>query len=195
MRYLLFIFIILVSCDKEQPELIYSQLVDKRDGQAYKCVEIGNQIWMAENLNYIDHDYYPDTINFNTLMIKPDGPLYYDNGKFGVLYNWEAAKTAAPEGWHIPTESDWSQLVRFTGDSLAGLTLKDVDYFRALPGGMKIDEFLNGQYVFGAWWGVGYEEQLKYSVYFIEGIDYVTKKDLSDDNAFVNYLSIRCVKD
>lgn len=76
---------------------------DPRDGQVYKTVQIGNQIWMAENLNY-----------------EIEGSWCYDNNpeyaqKYGRLYTWEAAMKAAPEGWHLPSMAEFETLLAAVG--------------------------------------------------------------------------------
>ena len=148
---------------------------------------------MAENLDYINYDYYPDTIDFTMIHDKPTAPLFYDNGDYGVLYNWYAAIDAAPEGWHLPSEDEWARLIEYMGgEDIAGLNLKDPYGFAALAGGIKTDEFSNhSKEQSGSWWGY---EQWQYSISFT-GDDCVTKRDFKDDKAFARYLSIRCIKD
>jgi uncharacterized protein (TIGR02145 family) len=94
---------------------------DSRDGQTYKWVKIGEQVWMAENLNYTKNNAFQRHITDDKEWEnnnKYDGFCYYDNnanyGKvYGVLYQWEAAKNACPDGWHLPSDEEWSQLENY----------------------------------------------------------------------------------
>lgn len=88
------------------PEPIYGSLTDRRDGNSYATVQIGDQVWMAENL-----EYYIDSVDYNS-----DGTVdledihCWDNGEYGKLYTWEAAKQVCPEGWHLPSDNEWDEL-------------------------------------------------------------------------------------
>ena len=82
-----------------------STFFDTRDGQTYNIVEIGDQIWFAENLNY-------ETAN----------SWWYNNSAangevYGRLYNWADAPNVCPSGWHLSTDEDWLTLEMFIGMS------------------------------------------------------------------------------
>ena len=91
----------------------FGKMVDSRDGQEYKTVKIGNQIWMAENLNYeTAHSYCYDNRMSNCI-------------KYGRLYEWENALTACPVGFHLPTLQEWKALFETVGGiESAGIALK-----------------------------------------------------------------------
>ena len=96
-----------------QQPLAQNTFTDPRDGKVYRTVKIGDQIWMAENLNF-----------------DCPGSKYYDNDpenaeKYGRLYNWEMANEICPPGWHLPSREEWQTLVNFAGgDRVAGEKLK-----------------------------------------------------------------------
>jgi uncharacterized protein (TIGR02145 family) len=118
---------------------------DKRDGKVYPTVKIGEQTWMAENLNaatFRNGDPIPEVKTFEEWQKAGENHqpawCYYDfrkiqddpiNGaKYGKLYNWYAVndpRGLAPEGWHVSTDDDWTTLSNTVGGKeKAGYKLK-----------------------------------------------------------------------
>lgn len=107
-----------VIFNKEIPVPAYyvgDSFVDPRDGNIYKTVKIGEQIWMAENLKY----------ECKGCSIYRDD--YSNWAKYGYLYNAESLKNVAPNGWRLPTLGDFEKLF-----SLVGKTSKVKDWHKSL---------------------------------------------------------------
>ena len=117
-----------VPCKTEtEDNCEYGTLTDARDGQVYKTVKIGNQWWMAENLNY--------GANFRNCCdgeecFKHGNPyMYHVRGNSNVEIG---ADSACPAGWHLPKRSDMDTLFAAVGgDSVAGLVLGSRNAFRS----------------------------------------------------------------
>jgi uncharacterized protein (TIGR02145 family) len=129
------------------------RFTDPRDGRTYRTMIIGGETWMAQNLHYR----------------TPGGSWCYDGKNsncdiYGRLYDWNAAMTACPSGWHLSTREEWRRLVgtvdgggKFGPNERAGKILKaksgwqgrrytgrdgtDEYGFSALPGGYR--DFVN----------------------------------------------------
>lgn len=121
---------------------------DSRDGNVYSVVQIGTQVWMAENLRYLPSvsesttesttDSYFYVYGYNgTDIVAAKSTTNYST--YGVLYNWPAVMHGAnssssnpsniqgvcPNGWHVPSVAEWNQLATFLGGStVAGGALK-----------------------------------------------------------------------
>lgn len=113
-----FLFVFLASCGEETTGSLgyegeYGSFVDSRDGRVYATIEIGDQEWMAENLNY----------KLDSSFCYNDSSEYCERN--GRLYNWDAALLSCPEGWHLPDTTEWKKLfVAVGGVSIAGKMLK-----------------------------------------------------------------------
>ncbi len=97
------------------------------DGNTYRTVKIGSQIWTAENLkvsHYRNGDPIPN-VNGKPEWINLNAHAYccYDNDEsfaatYGRLYNWYAvheSRNIAPAGWHVPTDKEWKELEMHLG--------------------------------------------------------------------------------
>lgn len=130
---------------------------DARDGQEYAFKIIGSQTWMYENLNY-----------------ETSNSWWYENNSangdvYGRLYTWEVALDACPDGWHLPSDAEWTVLTDYLGgESVAGGKMKEAGTvhwnspntgatnssgFTALPGGLS---YTSGDFNYlgsiGHWW-------------------------------------------
>ncbi len=107
-------------------EINYGNGVTDIDGNEYVTVIIGNQEWMAENLRvtkYRNGDAIPRVQNpLDWILLASGAYCWYDNnyntyGKiYGTLYNYYAVSNSrglCPEGWHVPSDAEWTQLVDY----------------------------------------------------------------------------------
>ena len=175
---------------------------DSRDGQSYDVVKIGNLSWMAENLNYATE-----------ASACPDGDSR-NCKRMGRLYTWAEAKTVCPEGWRLPTKSDFAQLLTQLN---AGVALKSRDGwfkkgngtddfgFNALPAGYRgaISKADDGTIAGGKFDGIGgyayfwsatenAENRESNAFYLFLSFS----SDAASLNAFAkaDYRSVRCVR-
>lgn len=93
------------------------------DGNKYNTIKIGNQIWMANNLRvskYNNGDPIPNVSNgIEWSNLNTGAWVFYNNDSlyqnpFGKLYNWYAvndSRNICPTGWHVPSDSEWNQLI------------------------------------------------------------------------------------
>ncbi|MCX6160114.1 MAG: fibrobacter succinogenes major paralogous domain-containing protein [Ignavibacteriae bacterium] len=195
-----------------------SQVTDK-DGSTYKTIAIGKQIWLAENL-YVSHyrngDPVPQVQDEKKWENLSTGAWCYyenntENGKiYGKLYNYYAVvdpRGLAPEGWHMPTDAEWTELTDFSGgEEIAGGKLKAVALwqnrntgatnesgFSALPGGVR--------YAGGSFFSIGtsgYFWSASGNYGRLAWIRFLSCEDptvLRSDSGKRNGMSVRCVKD
>jgi uncharacterized protein (TIGR02145 family) len=197
--------------------------VKDADGNVYHTVKIGNQIWTVKNLRTTkcnDGSAIPlvtERGGWNAL--RTPGYCYYKNAtddysikKFGALYNWHAVNTGklAPAGWHVPSNSEWSELVAYLGgDAVAGGKLKEAGTthwrpslnsgatnetgFAALPGGYRNnDGAFNNIGNYGNWWSSTANDD-SYTWYRAMGYDYASVNCSNVNNDGYGF-SVRCVR-
>ena len=189
----------------------YGELVDERDGQVYKTVKIGDQWWMAQNLNYA---YLQPTDELDSSSFCYNNSAEYC-AKYGRLYLWSAAMDSVgtwsldgkgcgygvecspqspvrgicPKGWHLPSKNEWNVLVSgLGGASWAGVKLKSIS-------GWKNNGNGTDDYGFTAL-PVGYMTNI--GEYSYEGTDAVfwssaevnwVSDDVNSRSAYIKYLS------
>jgi uncharacterized protein (TIGR02145 family) len=178
---------ITISCENNStaPGIDYTGQVDTItdiEGNNYKTIGIGSQIWMAQNLRTTrlnDGTTIPEIIN-DSIWVKLQSPglCWYNNDSvkyqktYGPLYNFYVVNTGSlcPTGWHVPDKSEWKALATFLGgDNVAGGKLKESDgshwkdpnkcfvnnySYMALPGGYRRN--FSGEFLdigtMGYWW-------------------------------------------
>ena len=128
-----FVLILTNSCKKDNS---VNTAVQDVDGNVYKTVTIGTQVWMVENLKvtkYNDGTAIPNvTDGLAWRNLSSGAYCNYDNTEinatnYGRLYNFYAVNTGklAPKGWHVPSYDEWSTLKAFLGgEGVAGGKLK-----------------------------------------------------------------------
>lgn len=198
---------------------------------AQKEVMIGKQIWMQSNLNvnkFRNGDFIPEAKTpeewKKAAEDKKPAWCHFENNKknskkFGKLYNYYAVidpRGLAPNGWHIPTDNEWTQLTDFLGGAnIAGNKMRstsgwvagegtqdangtDESGFCGKPGGHRYStggwpEFGAGGILgYGYWWSSSENDSINAWIrYLVNGASEVIRVDYAKANGF----SVRCVKD
>lgn len=200
------ILFLIASCAKDTIEfnstVNYGSFTDTRNDEVYKTVEIGNQVWMAENLRSISND--PNVVNYCN---------------YGKLYKTSYLDEKCPEGWHLPDSSEWQILIDFLGgNKYAGGILKETGNthwespntgatnssgFTALGAGTA--DYLNGlrdrKKTAEFWTSTPYSDEYghsSYSYYYIS-LEYNDESvhffNSTEDPEAYEQKSIRCIKD
>jgi len=170
---------------------------DIRDNKTYRAVKIGNQVWMAENLNY-----------------NASGSKCYDNNsancdKYGRLYDWNTAVRVCPRGWHLPSDVEWDILIKnvnptCSSEKNCGKFLRatsgwggtgngtDTFGFSALPGGRgDLDGSFNSNGG-GDWWSASEKNSKNAYERHMCWCD----EDITNTATGKSYLySVRCLQD
>ena len=192
-------------------------LHDSRDGNLYSYKTIGTQVWMTENLAYLpsvvgtdtgsetEPYYYVYDYEGTSVNDAKATPHYFT---YGVLYNWPAALTACPEGWHLPSDAEWTTLTTYLGElSVAGGKMKEAGFshwtspntgatnesgFTALPGGYRNGDGPFGGVGFsGYWWG----SKLPTKYAWFRTLNYTLSSVARDRVSKAFGFSVRCLRD
>jgi len=221
---ILFLFTVtfLYSCSPQDTPNPFNPLgtfTDSRDGNVYTTVTIGTQVWMKENLAYL-----PSVVSMGTVSYTI--PYYYVYGFanstnvaaakakanytiYGVLYNWPAALTACPDGWHLPSDEEWTQLIDYLGgEDIAGGKMKEMGTshwyypnngannqsgFSGLPGGRREGIGYFGDIGYNGYWWSSTVDSREYAwgLTLYKSVSYVDIF-ISDK---INGFSVRCLRD
>ena len=197
-----------------------STTISDIEGNIYNTVSIGNQIWMASNLStsrYRNGAYIPYILNSNQWALTKSPALSFYNHdntyetNYGKQYNWYAVTDTqgiCPNGWHIPSNNEWTILSDFLGGlNVAGGKMKatgtqfwsfpsngnNSSGFTGLPGGFRnVDGTFGILGYNGFWWSATEENEQKA---FNRSIIY-TDNVLSVGSSSKNQgFSVRCLKD
>jgi uncharacterized protein (TIGR02145 family) len=199
--------------------LLFSYCESFAQKEEIKTVKIGNQVWMAKNLDvstFRNGDPIKEAKTkedwFKARNKKTAAFCYYDydskNGKiYGKLYNWYAVndpRGLAPKGWHIPSDEEWTILTNYLGgENYAGTKLKSKtgwDYngngddsygFLGLPGG-SCNGNCNYFLESAAWW-TSSEDMNDFAwrrSVISNNTRFIRSSDVKESG-----LSVRCIKD
>jgi len=210
------------SCkDEPVPDDIPPNSIVDIDGNIYKTVTIGSQVWMAENLkttHYRNGDLISSSKGLSWQNTEEGAYCVFNDhpaniATFGLLYNGFAVmdtRNIAPAGWHIPSVTEWLTLIDYLGGQMeAGGKLKDTSIswvkpnigatnesgFAALPGGYRtFNVEYKETYYSGYWWsGTEHDSESIYFLYLHNSYPYTGGMTSWFYKQFG--FSVRCVKD
>ncbi len=192
------------------------------DGNPYSLVTIGTQTWLTENLNttkYSNGDEILHISDGNEWQNTITGAwCFFGNLSefevpYGRLYNWYSitdSRNVCPEGWHVPSDTEWQTLFTYLGGiENAGNALKETgaahwatgnDYannssgFTALPGGGQsaLQGYSYPAQSLGMFWSTTMiDEQNAYGYYLFDSYQAVNQQSYLKQTG----LSVRCIKD
>ena len=180
------------------------------DGNVYHTIKIGSQVWMVENLNttkYRNGDPIPNIVDNNEWGILKTG-AYCDinndsnNSNEGRLYNFQSitdSRNIAPEGWHVPTISEWEILINFIGGGEYGYKLSDNSIgFSPIPTSYRrYNGFSNYEFQSANWWTSTEEDSNPWCIQLILGNAPFGNGTIKSTNNVSknNGYSVRCIKD
>ena len=216
---LLISVIVIAACSKKEPDEIIlggenDVFTDARDGHVYHYVQIGDQVWMSENLAYLPNVNTPATEDeryfvYDYLGTSVTEAKETDNYKnYGVLYSYFAARyRCCPDGWHMPTEEECNVMFDLLGSAPASKLKATTGWaeetnalnttgFSATPAGYYDGIEFNGLTYITTYWT--YDNSCLYGIpcwRLVGGADYVYQSLESRNDANSIGYSVRCLKD
>jgi len=141
--YLVLMIFLATTCYSQKS----NSIIDTRDGNVYKTIQIGNQIWFAENLNYDSPAGFKSKVNLSNVSENNDTTFYNY-----YLYDWPTALNVCPNGWKLPSKVDFDILINSVDTSEVKtnnpLTVNGTSGFNSLTGSLR-DHFWDPR---GIWW-------------------------------------------
>lgn len=183
-----------------------STMTDSRDGKTYKTVTIGNQTWMAENLAY------------ETIYAFEYDDTYFDDFESGLFYDWKDAVSGGPDygdvcpnGWHLPSKSEWQTLIDYVGGRESAYVLKSKSFwatgdgatkgtdgvgFTAYPAGYNEggQDYVQQRSELAAFWTSDGNDGGEIYAYAVMMASYQDKITMPTERIYSS-LNVRCVKD
>jgi uncharacterized protein (TIGR02145 family) len=192
------------------------------EGNTYNTVQIGNQVWMSENLKtsrYRNGGLIPNVTDNTAWSNLTNGARSYynkdetNNAIYGKLYNWYTTQgdTLCPTGWGVPTDAEWTTLTNYLGgESVAGSKMKSIGTaywnspnegatnesgFSALPAGIRHsdDSNFNSNNYYTSFWSSSSENSGVAARFFFT---FYANSGFYPSNTFLSGgLTLRCIKD
>lgn len=188
---------------------------DNRDGATYQWVEMGNQIWMAENLSYIPYvsSYLDDhgifVYNYKGSSVwEAKGTVEFNT--YGCLYSGDVSVNACPDGWHLPSREEWDELNVYLGNTSQSNLLRDTRWgdryannltlFSAMPAGYHYREYLSYSNSYTYFGGLGnqtyfWASEIAYDEILVAGLNSYYEGIIFGTCTNKYGLSVRCIKD
>jgi uncharacterized protein (TIGR02145 family) len=195
-----------------------------QEGNVYKTIVIGNQEWMAENLNtsiYRNGDPIATNLSNaewdNTINTQIGAWAFYNNDSlygcpYGKLYNWYAvadSRHLCPTGWHEPTDGEWTILIEYLGGgAVAGGKMKSTGtqyWFEPNQDATNVsgfsalpggNRFVNGDFnEFGDFGEYWSSSEGGDFGAWVRTLDYISGIAYQSNGSLQGGLSVRCLRD
>lgn len=222
-----------IAADTIVPEITVCEFIPNAvkdyDGNTYNAVKIGEQVWMAENLRTTQggtYGYYISLCDQDGVVGKRDwenrhraAPDFKESNvaKYGYLYNWNALMNGSfpsssnpsgvqgicPDGWHVPSVAEWTQLDDYMSKhNITGFSVPYAGSVGPGPGAYYSYDFGSGASLWSSTNGDGYDRNAigicdVWKVW--DGINpdsvWVKRRVWYESSYDSYYYSVRCVKD